>query len=89
MTVMHSDDEHQAFVDRKRSARMAAIDVMTPELRALVHEYGLNVVKSMVDIGVTKPNHIRHIVRTVLDELSPISGTFSAQGVRTPIKVRP
>jgi hypothetical protein len=73
----------QEMVDLKRAKRMARFDEYDPGIRFLVHEYGLNVVKAIYDLGVTKPKHIRHIVETVLDEFSPTRGTYSSQGHRT------
>lgn len=72
----------QAWIDAKRAARMEGVDRMPQELRALVHEYGLNVVTALLQCGVSKPNRIRHIVETVLDEFSPTRGSCSAQGPR-------
>lgn len=72
----------QDWIDAKRAARMDSIDAMAPELRALVHEYGLNVVKAFLDLGVAKPKHIRHLINTTLSELSPTVGGSSAQGHR-------
>lgn len=77
---LHIDD----IVDIKRANRMNKIDDLSPELRALVHEYGLTVVNCFLDINVTKPKQIRHIVERILDEFSPTRGTFSQQGVRGP-----
>lgn len=79
-----TDEEHQAFVDKKRLSRMKIIDDMPKELRTCVHDYGLNIVKAFVDCGVKKEKHLRHLVETVLDEFSPTRGSFSSQGVRTP-----
>jgi hypothetical protein len=64
---------------------MDAVDKYPPEIRQLIHSYGLNVVKSLWDIGVKKPKQIRHVVETVLDEFSPTRGTFANQGVRNPL----
>lgn len=72
----------QEMVDMKRSRRMAEFDAYDPEIRQLVHEYGLTVVKSIYDLGVTKPRQIKHIVETVLNEFSPTRGAFSVQGIR-------
>lgn len=77
-----SDEEFQHVVETRRVARMDAIDRMPPALRELVHDYGLNVVKACTDLGITKPNQIKHLVETVLDEFSPTRGTGSAQGAR-------
>jgi len=56
---------------------------MPKELRELVHEYGLTVVLACLDLKVEKPNHIRHLVETVLDEFSPTRGSHSQQGRRS------
>lgn len=69
------------MVDLKRKKRMAEIDRYDPAIRSLIHEYGLTVVKSIYDLGVTKPNHIKHIVETVLNEFSPTRGANSSQGI--------
>lgn len=75
----------QAWVDAKRAARMNAVDELPPEIRELVHDYGLNTIKAFWDIGVRKPRHIKHLIETVLDEFSPTRGSFSSQGRRTDI----
>lgn len=72
----------QAWIDEKRRKRMERVDQFDPAIRALVHEYGLCVVQAYWDLGVRKPNHIRHLVETVLDEFSPTRGSRSAQGPR-------
>jgi hypothetical protein len=46
-------------------ARMARVDAMSPELRGLIHDYGLTIVDAFLQCGVTKPRHIRHLVETV------------------------
>jgi hypothetical protein len=66
--------------ENRRKRRMAAIDDLPQEVRSLVHEYGLNVVHSFICCGVEKPRHIKHLVETVLDELSPTRGSSSFQG---------
>lgn len=76
------DAEFLAGVDARRANRMRAIDAMPAALRALVHEYGYAVVKTLRDVGVEKPKHIRHVVETVLNEFSPTRGAFSSQGTR-------
>jgi hypothetical protein len=75
----------QSWVDEKRRNRMAQIDSLPFPLRELVHEYGFSVVKAFVDLGVTKPAHVKHLVNTVLDEFSPTRGSFSKQGITTPM----
>lgn len=80
-----SEGSFQEVVDRKRRQRMDAIDRLDPEHRKLVHVYGYHIVKTLIDVGVTKPTHIRHVVETILDEFSPSRGSYSQQGVRTQI----
>ena len=82
-------EDFQAQVDQRRAHRMAAIDAMPPQLRACVHDYGLAVVKACVDLGVSKPRQIRHLVETVLDEFSPTRGTPSSQGTRSTVTFPP
>ena len=72
----------QEGVDRRRSNRMAGIDALPQEVRGLVHEYGLKVVRAHLDLGITKARHIRHLVETTLDEFTPTRGSSSSQGVR-------
>lgn len=81
-----SPDEFEARVQENRRNRMARIDAMSPELRELVHAYGLAVVETCTALGVTKHRHIRHLVETVLDEFSPTRGSFSRQGKRTDVR---
>lgn len=76
------------IVDTKRANRMAKIDSYDPAIRSLIHEYGYNVVKTIHDLGVTKPAQIKHIVETVLDEFSPTRGSYSRQGIRTEVPNR-
>lgn len=71
------------LIPLRRQQRFETIDAMPADLRNLVNDYGLNVVKAFLDIGVCKPKHIKHLVETVLDEFSPTRGSFSAQGIRT------
>jgi hypothetical protein len=50
-----------------------------------VHEYGFNVVNALIDVKVTKPKHIRHVVELILNEFSPTRGSYSKQGLRTEV----
>ena len=59
---------------------MEAIDRMSSDQRALVHDYGFSIVYQFMCAGVTKPSRIRHLVELVLDEFSPTRGTSSNQG---------
>lgn len=80
-----TDDQFMDVVVYKRSERMSKIDALPPELRELVHEYGYAVVDQFIRCGVTKPKHIRHLIEHVLNELSPVRGAYSSQGVRTEV----
>lgn len=72
--------EFLARVERRRLNRMQSVDRLAPEMRKVVHDYGLNVVQAFIDNGIVRPNIIRHLVETVLDEFSPTRGTSSSQG---------
>lgn len=78
-----SREDFEKIVQSRRMARMASVDALPPEIRALIHQYGLMVVDAFLRIGITKPNHIRHLVETVLDEFSPTRGSSSIQGIKT------
>lgn len=82
---MRDPVEHQDFVDRKRRQRMEQIDALPSDLRELVHKYGYTVVRTCMDLGVTKPRHITHLVERILDEFSPTRGSYSQQGIRVQI----
>jgi hypothetical protein len=63
-----SSEEVKPRVER----RMALIDSQPPAIRALVHEYGWNVVKAFLDAGVTKPNQIKHCIHVVRHDLGTV-----------------
>jgi hypothetical protein len=77
-----TDEQFRKIVGGRRRARMDQIDQMPQDLRQCVHDYGYTVVKSFVDLGISKPKHLRHLVETVLNELSPTRGAYSSQGKR-------
>ena len=79
---MEDSEEFLKKVQQRRISRMAEIDALPPDIRILTHEYGYNVVKAMLDIGVSKPRHIKHLVETILNEFSPTRGASSSQGAR-------
>lgn len=76
---------YQDIIDQKRRARMDVIDRFPADIRAMIHEYGFAIVKTLLDCGVKKPKHIKHVIETVVNELSPTRGSFSKQGVRTEV----
>lgn len=75
----------EQMVDVKRANRMAAVDSYPPPIRVMIHDYGLTVVKTIYDLGIRKPNQIKQIVETVLNEFSPTRGSYSVQGIRSQI----
>jgi hypothetical protein len=75
--------DFQARVQDRRAKRMERFDAMPRELRDLVNAYGFAIVDACLTLGVTKPNQIKHLVETVLDNFSPTRGSFSAQGKRS------
>jgi len=62
---------------------MRMVDGLPPEIRELVHQYGLTTVKAFLDLKIREPRHIRHLIETVLNEFSPTRGAFSRQGPTT------
>lgn len=86
---MRTGEDSPEFIERisrNRAARMALVDKASPEMRALYNEYGTSLVGQFIQIGVTKPKHIRHLVERTLDEFSPTRGSFSIQGIRTQVE---
>jgi hypothetical protein len=79
-------DERDQRVQVNRAARMEIVDEYDPATRALVHAYGLSIVRSFHENGVTKAKRIKHLVECVLDEFSPTRGSYSQQGVRVAIE---
>lgn len=79
---MRLEAEHQRIVTTNRQKRMDDIDHLLPEMRQLVHIYGWTVVKAFLDVGVSKPKQIKHLVECVLNEFSPTRGSFASQGTR-------
>lgn len=44
---------------------MQRVDAMSPELRAVVHEFGLEIVTEFLAHGVKKPGSIKHLIESV------------------------
>lgn len=57
---------YNSAVASRAQKRMARIDAMPPELRAVVYEYNLEVVWEFLQHGVKKPSSIKHLIDTVL-----------------------
>lgn len=54
-------------VSQKSFRDLAETDGMPAELRACVHDYGSAIVRALLRHGVTKPAHIREVVREIWD----------------------
>ena len=80
-----TDAEFADWVQDKRNKRMERFDAMPRDMRDLVNAYGFSIVDAFISCGVVKPNRIKHLVETVLDNFSPTRGSFTAQGRRTPL----
>lgn len=69
-------------VQRRRVARMDVVDSLPPEVRKLIHEFGLHLVEQFGYRGITDPARVRHLVSVVLKEVHPLVGSSSSQGQR-------
>lgn len=63
-----TDEEHRAAWLERVYARMDRVDQMPPDVRAVVHDWGLTIVDSFMGSGVKSARHMRHIINTVLNE---------------------
>lgn len=79
-------EQFEAAIRAKRAARMQQIDDLPADTRHLVHEYGLNVVRTLLDLGIKQPRQIKHVVETILDEFSPTRGSCSSQGIKSEVE---
>ncbi len=57
--------DREAAADARRVARMNRVDAMAPDLRELMHEFGLSIVDAFLQHGVTRPKSIRHLINAV------------------------
>ena len=71
------DDEFRRTMHAKVKRRMEKIDNLDPATRALIHEYGYNVVLNFRQHGITRPKIIRHLVELVLNEMVPTRGKYN------------
>lgn len=55
-------------VKERVERRMARIDALSPELRAVVHDLGWSVVEAFLQNGVNKPRQIRRLVQVVVHD---------------------
>lgn len=68
------DDAAQARV----RGRMKWVDAQPPEVRALIHEHGLTIIKAFLDCGVKKPRHIRHLISAIREGSKEIGDRTAA-----------
>lgn len=61
-------DAHLSEIKRRAEDRFRVIDNLSPEVRAIVHEYGWAAVKCLMDLGVTTPLRLRHAIKTIRGE---------------------
>ncbi len=55
------------FKDRV-AARMNRVDAMNPDVRKVVHDYGLTIVDAFLQLGITEARHMRHLITTIVRE---------------------
>jgi len=58
--------EFNAATVMRARKRMARVDSMSPDLRSVVHEHGLEIVQEFLNVGINKPKTIKHLIDTVL-----------------------
>lgn len=63
-----SDDQLNDMRKTRAEQKMKQVDRLSPELRALVHEYGWEPVKCLMDLGARGPRQILHIIRACRGE---------------------
>ncbi len=77
--MMDQKSDHEI----RRERRMHQIDNLTPELRAVVNEWGWTIVDNFMRCGVKKANRIEHLINVVLNETrAPRGLSASCQGPR-------
>lgn len=68
--------------------RQARVDELTPDQRALVHQFGWGVVSAFLNLGVTKPRQIRHLIETVQRGSVETQERFPVGTVLAPAAIR-
>lgn len=82
-------DQFEELARVRSEVRMQQIDSLPADIKALVHEYGWNLVKAYRDVGVLKARHIKHLIETTMNELSAVRGSYSKQGLRVDVRPAP
>lgn len=52
----------------RRIRRMQSVDEISVEFKPIVHDWGLIVFEALWQCGVRKPNHMSHIIQTIINE---------------------
>lgn len=78
---------HSATADRARK-RMARVDALPSSMRAVVHEYSLEVVQEFLNNGVRDPAAVRRMIEAVLLNGYDSGKTFMNCGVRQSKTIR-
>lgn len=60
------DPAFNSAIVKRAQKRMARVDAMEPEMRAVVYDYNLEVVWEFINHGVKTPSSVRHLIDTVL-----------------------
>lgn len=69
-------DFNMAIVNRAKE-RMSRMDAFPPDIRALVHEFGLEIVQEFWTHGVRKAKSIRHLILVVRGERTDGGNRFN------------
>lgn len=59
-----TEDDLQVVKERAEK-RFRVIDNLPREVRELVHEYGWEAVKLLMELGAKSPGQMRHIIKTI------------------------
>lgn len=55
-------DASFAEIKRRAEKRFLIIDSLHPKVREVVHEFGWEPVRLLMELGVTRPGQLRHII---------------------------
>lgn len=68
LSLPNAEKNYSGFegISQKTLRSLDDVDRMSPELRKCVHEFGYEVVSSIIQAGVTNPNKIRNIIHSCL-----------------------
>jgi len=64
LLALENPNYNAAIVKRARE-RMTRVDQFPPDIRQLIHEFGLEIIQEFWNHNIRRPNAIRHLVETV------------------------